>query len=580
MTVSSDPAGLLTAAMRERSAVDAALARLAHQRIIERIWHRDHTVWKPDPAEIDNRLGWLTVAQVMRSRIRELAVFAQDIRAAGFKRVVLLGMGGSSLCPEVFRVTFGSRRGHPELIVLDSTVPAWVRRVTDTLQAAHTLFIVSSKSGGTIEVMSFFKHFWSKVEKSKRGQAGENFIAITDPGTRLEALAVQHGFRRTFVNPADIGGRYSALSQFGLVPAALIGMDLAALLDSALDMMRACQADAPVNPGAVLGAALGSLAQIGRDKTTLITSPSIRAFGLWAEQLIAESTGKEGRGIVPIAQEPFASPQAYGPDRFFVALRVEGDRNAALDRQVAALKTADQPVLEIALKNRYHLGAEFFRWELATAVAGHLLGIHPFDQPNVQESKDNTQRVLDTYKSTRKLPSPGRGDALTDLLRLAQPGDYVALMAYLDESPPTEAALADLRALLLKKHCLANTLGYGPRFLHSTGQLHKGGANNGLFVQLVARSGRDVPIPGELFSFGVLAAAQAAGDLASLHAHHRRLVHVEVGSNPAAGIRRLTRSIGGEIKPGTAVRASKRSAQHSAEPKRAGKGLTARNKSR
>ena len=564
MTVSSDPAGSLTAATRERSAVDAALASLRHQRIIERIWQRDHTVWKPDPAEIDNRLGWLNLAQAMRSQIGELAAFAQDIRAAGFQRVVLLGMGGSSLCPEVFRVTFGSRRGYPELIVLDSTVPAWVRRVTDTLQAARTLFIVSSKSGGTIEVMSFFKHFWSKVEKSKRGQAGENFIAITDPGTRLEALAVQHGFRRTFLNPADIGGRYSALSHFGLAPAALMGMDLAALLDSALGMMRACQADAPVNPGAILGAALGGLAQIGRDKTTLITSPSIRAFGLWAEQLIAESTGKEGRGIVPIAQEPFAPPQAYGPDRFFVALRVDGDRNAALDRQVAALKNAAQPVLEIALKNRYHLGAEFFRWELATAVAGHLLGIHPFDQPNVQESKDNTQRVLDTYKSTRKLPSPGRSDALADLLRLAQPGDYVALMAYLDELPATEAALACLRAALLQKHCLANTLGYGPRFLHSTGQLHKGGANNGLLVQLVTRSGRDVPIPGELFSFGVLAAAQAAGDLASLHAHQRRLVHIEVGSNPAAGIRRLTRSIGGEITPSAPARARRRASQHSA----------------
>ncbi|HJW84402.1 MAG TPA: glucose-6-phosphate isomerase [Anaerolineae bacterium] len=564
MTVSSDPAGSLTAATRERSAVDAALASLRHQRIIERIWQRDHTVWKPDPAEIDNRLGWLNLARAMRSQIGELAAFAQDIRAAGFQRVVLLGMGGSSLCPEVFRVTFGSRRSYPELIVLDSTVPAWVRRVTDTLQAARTLFIVSSKSGGTIEVMSFFKHFWSKVEKSKRGQAGENFIAITDPGTRLEALAVQHGFRRTFLNPADVGGRYSALSHFGLAPAALMGMDLAALLDSALGMMRACQADAPVNPGAILGAALGGLAQIGRDKTTLITSPSIRAFGLWAEQLIAESTGKEGRGIVPIAQEPFAPPQAYGPDRFFVALRVDGDRNAALDRHVAALKNADQPVLEIALKNRYHLGAEFFRWELATAVAGHLLGIHPFDQPNVQESKDNTQRVLDTYKSTRKLPSPGRSDALADLLRLAQPGDYVALMAYLDESPATAAALADLRAALLQKHCLANTLGYGPRFLHSTGQLHKGGANNGLFVQLVTRSGRDVPIPGELFSFGVLAAAQAAGDLASLHAHQRRLVHIEVGSNPVAGIRRLTRSIGGEITPSAPARARRRASQHSA----------------
>jgi glucose-6-phosphate isomerase/transaldolase/glucose-6-phosphate isomerase len=516
---------------------------LRHNHVVERLWQKDHTLWKPNPSEINNRLGWLTVAQEMQSKTDELAAFAKDIRSAGFKHAVILGMGGSSLCPEVLRLTFGSRRGYPELIVLDSTVPAWVRRVAQRIDARRTLFIVSSKSGGTIEVMSFFKYFWSLIEKKKRARAGENFVAITDPGTRLEALAAQHGFRRAFLNPSDIGGRYSALSYFGLVPAALTGLDLNALLDPALKMMRACNTDAAVNPGAVLGAALGSLAQLGRDKVTLVSSPSIRAFGLWTEQLLAESTGKEDQGLVPIAQEPFAPPDAYGSDRLFVVLRVERDRNAALDRHVAALKSAGHPVMHIGLKDRYALGAEFFRWEVATAIAGHILSIHPFDQPNVQESKDNTQRVLARYQSARELPPVPATGTLPDLLRQAQPGDYIALLAYLDESAETEAALADLRAAILRQHHLANSMGYGPRYLHSTGQLHKGGANNGLFVQLTARAGRDVAIPGELFSFRVLAAAQANGDLEALHAHDRRAIRIELGSNPAVGIRRLAQSI-------------------------------------
>jgi len=570
----SDPSQQLSAPDDVRAAIEATLADLRRDRIVERIWQKDHTVWRRDPVEISNRLGWLTVPETMRPHVPELEAFADEVRAARFKHVVLLGMGGSSLCPEVFRATFGSRRGYPELIVLDSTVPAWVRRVTQAIDPARTLFIVSSKSGGTIEVMSFFKHFWSRVERKKRGEAGENFIAITDPGTSLGALAAQHGFRHTFLNPSDIGGRYSALSYFGLAPAALIGMNLPALLDPAMEMMNACRVDVAANPAAWLGAAMGALAKSGCDKVTFIVSPSIATFGLWAEQLIAESTGKDDRGSVPIALEPFAPAAAYSRDRLFAVLRVEEDKNAALDRHVAALKSAGHPVVTLELRDRYDLGAEFFRWELATAIAGHILGIHPFDQPNVQESKDNTRRVLDKYKSTGTLPdadgaarTPPSG-SLADFLGQARPGDYAALMAYVDASPPVAAALAELRAAILERYHLPTTSGYGPRFLHSTGQLHKGGANNGLFIQLTTHSTRDVAIPGELFSFGALAAAQAIGDLASLRSHDRRAIRIDPGSNAASGIRALARSIGGKITAAKKLTSRKKASTRSTAPKR------------
>ncbi len=555
-----DPSHQLFASNEVRTAIEAALADLRRARIVERIWRKDYSVWKPDSTEISNRLGWLDVARDMRRNAVELESFAGEIRVAGFKHVVLLGMGGSSLCPEVLRASFGPRRGYPRLIVLDSTVPAWVRRVTQAIDPARTLFIVSSKSGGTIEVMSFFKHFWSKVERKKRGNAGKNFVAITDPGTSLNALATQHGFRRTFVNPPDIGGRYSALSYFGLLPAALIGLDLPALLEPAIEMMDACRTDALANPAAWLGAAMGTLARSGRDKLTLVVSPSIGTFGLWAEQLLAESTGKDGRGIVPIALEPHGLSYLQSSDRFFVVMRVEGDVDGVPPSMLDALKNAGQPTMILELKQRYDLGAEFFRWEMATAIAGHILGIHPFDQPNVQESKDNTQRVLDQFKSTGALPDPAEPPRtpetaqLAEFLRQARPGDYLAVMAYLDGSPATARALSELRAAILERYHLPNTLGYGPRFLHSTGQLHKGGANNGLFIQLTANATRDVPVPGELFSFGVLAAAQASGDMAALHAHGRRVIRIELGANPAAGIRRLTRSIAGTLAADTRSR--------------------------
>ncbi len=525
--------------------LNATLVELEREKITARIWAKDYTVWKPDPREITDRLGWLSVADTLHHHAEELVAFANDVRQAGFKDVVLLGMGGSSLAPEVLRATFGKRRGYAHLHVLDSTVPAWVRRVTRAINPERTLFIVSSKSGGTIEVLTFFKHFHGLVAQTKGERAGENFIAITDPGTSLQQLANEHRFRRTFINPPDIGGRYSALSYVGMVPAALAGVDIYALLRRAREMAEQCAARVAVeqNPGAWLGAVLGTLAKAGRDKATFITSPEISSFGLWAEQLIAESTGKQGKGIVPIALEPFAPPDAYGQDRLFAYLRLADHHNDDADKHVGALQAAGQPVLRFTLNDRYDLGAEFFRWEFATALAGALIGIHPFDQPNVQESKDNTAEVLSEVRANGKIPATATTGALPELLAQARPGDYLALMAYVDGGPQVDKALRNLREAVLAQHRLPNTLGYGPRFLHSTGQLHKGGANNGLFVQLVADWGEDVPVPGEPYTFAGLAAAQVVGDYQSLLNHQRRVIRIHLGKQVAAGVRRLVAQI-------------------------------------
>jgi len=454
-------------------------------------------------------------------------------------------MGGSSLAPEVLRATFGPQPNYPRLHVLDSTVPAWVQRVTEAIDPAHTLFIVSSKSGGTLEVMSFFKYFHALVVDQKGDRAGENFIAITDPDTSLQKLGEARHFRRIVINPPDIGGRYSALSYFGIVPAALAGIDVHELLHRGECLAEGCASCVPAheNPGAWLGATLGTLAKGGRDKATFIASPGIATFGLWAEQLIAESTGKEGRGILPIALEPLMWPTDYGADRIFVYLRLDEDDNRASDDHVAALEKAGQPVIRLALRDRYDLGAEFFRWEFATALAGALIDIQPFDQPNVQESKDNTSAALREAQATGQLPAIDTTGQLTDLIAQAKPGDYLALMAYLDGPSDVDAALDDLRSAILGYYHLPNTLGYGPRFLHSTGQLHKGGMNNGLFVQLVADWGEDLAVPGETYSFAQLAAAQVVGDYHSLVSHGRRVIRVHLGSDAVAGIRRLTDEI-------------------------------------
>lgn len=531
-------------ARSNNSEVAPALEQIARDQAVQRVWALDHTLWKPIPTEIDNRLGWLHVIDRMKKETASIRAFADSVRDSGIRDVVLLGMGGSSLGPEVLRCTFQSGKGFPRLWVLDSTVPGWVRQVTGTINPGRALFILASKSGGTIEVMSLFAHFWSVVSKTKGNRGGSQFIAITDPGTGLEKLASDHGFWRTFSNPPDIGGRYSVLSYFGLVPAALAGIDIARLLQRAEAMAHRCRQPAPLdkNPGAYLAATMAGHAKAGRDKITLLTSPAINSFGLWVEQLLAESTGKEGRGLIPIANEPIARPQSYGTDRLFIYLRLTGDANGTADAHVAALQRAGQPVLTLKLRDRFDLGAEFFRWEFATALAGYLLHIHPFDQPNVQESKDNTGRVLREVETTGKLPAAGglsAKEAVTQLMSQAGPGRYVAVLGYMTPSNECERAIAGLRKAVLTHYHLASTMGYGPRYLHSTGQLHKGGPETGMFLQLVESMRPDVPIPGKPYTFATLAQAQALGDLQSLQTHGRLAVRIDLGRQAVTTLRRL-----------------------------------------
>ena len=520
--------------------VESALSGLKSRRVISRIWSGDHTVWKPDPTEISNRLGWLTVTDAMREQTPAMQALAQEVRDAGIRHVVLLGMGGSSLGPEVLRQTFGSAPGYPELIVLDSTVPGWVQSVTDAIDPAHTLFLVSSKSGSTTEPNMFYAYFRGLVEKAAgKDGAGQHFIAVTDAGTSLEKLAIDQGFRRVFANPPEIGGRYSVLSYFGLVPATLIGLDLSKLIDRADRMREETFSNVTVqeNPGAWLGAVMGVLAQQGRDKLTLVTSPSIGSFGLWVEQLIAESTGKEGLGIIPVAGEPLTSPNHYGGDRLFVYLRLDGDNNDESDRAVQAIQESGQPLVRLNLMDKYDVGAEFFRWEMATAVAGSILGINPFDQPNVQAAKDMTDSVLGQFERSGELPPMEASSSLGDLLSQAGPGDYLVIMAYIRQTPQVDQALDDLRRKVTARHGIATTMGYGPRFLHSTGQLHKGGPGSGIFLQLTGEHAHDLTIPGAPYTFGVLADGQAVGDLRALLASLRRAVRVDLGTNPEAAIR-------------------------------------------
>lgn len=530
-----------------RDSVQKLTDDLGQRQVVARIWRRDHTVWKPDPREIADRLGWLAVTDQMRSQVAPLKALGEEAREAGYRYVVLLGMGGSSLGPEVLRQTFGSAQGYPQMSVLDSVVPDWVSTVTSAIDPARTLFLFASKSGGTVEPNALYRHFRALVEKAVgQREAGQRFIAITDPGTSLERLGREQGFRRVFLNPPDIGGRYSVLSLFGLVPAALMGIDLEKLLDRA-DLMRdACGPEVPADqaPGAWLGAVMASLAQAGRDKLTVVTSPGIASFGLWLEQLIAESTGKDGKGIVPVAGEPLAPPGAYGDDRAFVYLRLNSDDNKATDQAITALEGRGQPVVRLELRDRYDLGAEFYRWEFATAVAGAIMGIHPFDQPDVQATKEQTDRVLSEYLRSGGLPEVRSGQSLRQLLDSARPGDYLAIMAYLCPTSEVEAALADLRRRVMERHRLATTLGYGPRFLHSTGQLHKGGPDSGLFLQIVAEQTTQVPIPGEGYTLNVLADAQALGDLRALQALGRRVARVRLGRDVVAGVKALAAEVG------------------------------------
>ena len=538
--------------------VQQAAERLDAERVYERILARDHAVWRPKPTEIANRLGWLDSPRVMRDAIGSIRQCIDAVRSDGYTHALLLGMGGSSLAPEVFRAVFGVAAGFLDLSVLDSTQPDAVLAKAHALDPARTLFLPATKSGGTVETLSLLKYFYNHTADALGPEeAGRHFAAITDPGSGLEALAQRLGFRHIFRNDPNIGGRYSALSHYGLVAAGAIGADLGRLLN------RAEQALADPQPGIQLGAFLGAGALAGRDKLTLIASPAISAVGAWIEQLIAESTGKDGKGLLPVDLEPECAAHTYGPDRLFVHLRLDD----AADARVQAIAAVGHPVLCLQLADAGDLGAAFFHWEIATAIAGFFLGIHPFDQPDVEAAKKLARQMVATYQQRGALPAPApdlvdglalygpvRGttlsQALTHFLASGEPGRaYIALQAHIPPTPAITAALQDLRRQLLAHTGLATTLGFGPRFLHSTGQLHKGDAGRGLFIQLTADSAADAPIPDQAgaadssITFGVLAQAQALGDRQALIDQGRAVLRIHLGADIDAGLALLRRAL-------------------------------------
>lgn len=523
-------------------------------RFASRLWNKDHTLWSKEPQpELSDRMGWLQLPQTMEKELAAFRACAEQARSDGVEHVVLLGMGGSSLAPEVFQETFGSAPGYPRLKVLDSTHPAAIKAVEASIDLAHTWFLVSSKSGTTTETSSFFFYFWDKVKKIT-DNPGAHFIAITDPGTPLESLARERNFRVTFRAPEDVGGRYSALTAFGLVPAALIGVDIASLLARARRMSQACgpEVSEARNPALLLGAALGELALAKRDKVTFICSPSLAAFPSWVEQLIAESTGKDRKGIVPVADESLAPPEKYGDDRFFVYLRLEGDENHQLDRQLAALGANGHPLARIDLSHKIDLGQEFFRWELAVAAAGAVLGINPFNQPDVQLAKDLAKKAMGESAGRDAAGFKGEvaaadqaalSEAVAAWLAKKKARDYVAVQAYLPPSEENKAHLKELCESIRERLGAATTLGFGPRFLHSTGQLHKGGPNSLLVLQLVDRPADNLSVPETNYTFDSLIEAQARGDFAALKQRRRRILRVQLGSDAAGGLKLLRDSI-------------------------------------
>ena len=550
--------------------VDMALRELRRERVLARIWEHDYTVWDTKPDEITNRLGWLHSPEQMQAAIIRLKALAEELIGEGYTHTLLLGMGGSSLAPEMFRKAFGIGEGYLDLAILDSTDARAVSSWADRLDPARTLFIVSTKSGGTVETFSFFKYFYNRVLASVgRQQAGRHFIAITDPGSKLAETAEEYGFRATFINDPNIGGRYSALSYFGLVPAALLGVNLDLLLDRA--QTAACNCDGSNCPhqgdnlGGKLGAILGVLAKDGRDKLTLVTSPAVASFADWVEQLITESTGKDGKGIVPVVGASLGSPGVYEDDRLFVYLRLKSDTTH--DEAVQDLELAGHPLVTIELNDVYDLGAQFFLWEMATAVAGHRLGIHPFNQPDVEAAKILARQMVAAYQSQGALPETApdfqdgkvsiyydRADlppantpaeSLRSFLQVAQAGSYVAIQAYIQPTTEMDRLLAQLRTKIRDTTRLATTVGYGPRFLHSTGQLHKGDAGKGLFIQFTSEPVQDVAIPdvggaqASSISFGVLILAQALGDRQALLEKGRRVIRFHLDQDGQAGLKQL-----------------------------------------
>ncbi len=509
-------------------ALDQCLVELQSQKFSERIHEHDATLWPGDANEIRQRLGWLHVYETMMPHRDTLSSFAEQVRLHGFKNVVLIGMGGSSLGAEVLNRVSETTAGYPKLHVLDSTVPSAVRALTTSIDVEQTLFVVASKSGGTLEPNLLYDHFWHEAVRQTGSGAGVQFVAITDAGSSLERLARERGFRNVFLNPSDIGGRFSVLSLFGLVPGVLLGLDPTQLLEHAHVMQKRCATIHTIeNPGAWLGSYVAGCARSGRDKLTILTSPRLKSFGLWAEQLIAESTGKEGKGIVPVTDEPLLPPTAYSSDRAFVYIRLRGDQCTDIDEHALALTQSGHPCTVLEIGNAYDLGNEFYRWEYATAAVGALLGINPFDQPDVQRAKDASTEMLQHYETHRQFPAIQGLVVAEELLHAAAPPDYVGIMAYLRQTPELDEVFDSFRRRVSENlGGIATTLGYGPRFLHSTGQLHKGGPNRCILLQIVCAHKNDVSIPGTNYSFGVVADGQALGDLHALQSLNRRVARI------------------------------------------------------
>lgn len=540
---------------------------------VARVWRGDGSLWTG--GDEGRWLGWLRLPDAQLAGAARFSTLAAEARAEGVTHVLVLGMGGSSLCPEVLRTSFAGRSGAPELLVCDSTDPAQVASFAARVPIATTLFVVSSKSGGTLEPNIFQAYFFDRaVQALGAAKAGRRFIAITDPGSAMEKVAAANGFRRTFHGLPSVGGRFSALSDFGLVPAALVGIDAKRLVETAVELAAACgpASAADRNPGVELGSILGGAARVGRDKITFLTSASLPRLGAWLEQLLAESTGKQGRGVIPVDGETLAAPSAYGADRVFVRLEVDGEADAALDARLLALAKAGHPVVRIRLRDAYDLGAEFYRWEFATAVLGEVLRVHPFDQPDVEASKIETKKLTTAYEEAGRLPgeapileqdglkvfadprnaaavSAAVGSArtlesiLTAHFGRFRAGDYGAFLAYLPMTPAFEASLRTLQNRLRDAKHAAVCLGFGPRFLHSTGQAYKGGPNSGVFLQLTCDDAADLPVPGKRYTFGVVKAAQARGDLAVLVERGRRVLRIHLPSDVSRGLDRLARAV-------------------------------------
>ncbi|MGZ4874735.1 MAG: bifunctional transaldolase/phosoglucose isomerase [Candidatus Angelobacter sp.] len=561
-----------------RQAVQATLKDWQAGNKMARLWRGDPSLWTGD--DEDKWVGWLPIVEDQLAHLKQFSDAAADAAKAGFTHALLLGMGGSSLCPEVLKITYGKQQGHPELHVLDSTDPAQIKAIESQVDLPKTLCIVASKSGSTLEPNIFKQYFLDRMQQAVgKDKAGEHFIAITDPGSRMQQVAERDQFRKIYFGLSSIGGRYSALSNFGLVPAAIMGLDLGKFLQRTNEMVQACKPEVPAdqNPGVLLGAILGTLGNLGRNKVTIIASPGIHDLGAWLEQLIAESTGKIGKGLIPVDREELGAPEVYGSDRVFVHLRLANEPDTSQKQKLDVLKGAGQPVVEIELAETYDLGQEFFRWEIATAVAGSILKINPFNQPDVEASKIVTRQLTEAYEKSGKLPEEaplskeggiklftdernaanlnklvGGDRSLTGFLRAhlnqLRPGDYLALLAYIEMNGAHEKTLQAMRHAVRDIKHVATCLGFGPRFLHSTGQAYKGGPNTGVFLQITCDDANDLPVPGQKYTFGTVKAAQARGDFQVLADRQRRALRVHLPKDVNAGLENLGRDVVNALK--------------------------------